>query len=114
MKLKDIANKKTILADLQEALNDTFKERGMDGNTFISKGEIQAVKDTEDYAKNGGKMETYTDYAEDGTKIKKLKKIEKELHKASKMHKGQAYKAKTTSIIQARTIMLKAKIALFR
>ena len=90
MKLKDIANKKTILADLQEALNDTFKERGMDGNTFISKGEIQAVKDTEDYAKNGGKMETYTDYAEDGTKIKKLKKIEKELHKASKMHKGQA------------------------
>ena len=90
MKLKDIANKKTILADLQEALNDTFKERGMDGNTFISKGEIQAVKDTEDYAKNGGKMETYTDYAEDGTKIKKLKKIEKELNKASKMHKGQA------------------------
>lgn len=69
MKLKDIANKKTILADLQEALNDTFKERGMDGNTFISKGEIQAVKDTEDYAKNGGKMETYTDYAEDGAEI---------------------------------------------
>jgi hypothetical protein len=31
-----------------------------------------------------------------------------------KMHKGQAYKAKTTSMIQARTIMLKAKIALFR
>ena len=90
MKLQDIANKKNILADLQEALNDTFKERGIDGNTFISKGEIQAVKDTEDYAKNGGKMETYTDYAEDGTKIKKLKKIEKELHKASKMHKSQA------------------------
>lgn len=90
MKLQNIANKKRILADLQEALNDTFKEKGIDGNKFISKGEIQAVKDTEDYAKNGGKMETYTDYAEDGTKIKKLKKIEKELHKASKMHKGQA------------------------
>ena len=35
-------------------------------------------------------METYTDYAEDGTKVKKLRKIEKELHKASKMHKSQA------------------------
>ena len=90
MKLQDIANKKRILADLQEALNDTFNEKGIDGNKFISKGEIQAVKDTEDYAKNGGKMETYTDYAEDGTKIKKLKKIEKELHKASNMHKSQA------------------------
>ena len=90
MKLQDIANKKLILADLQEALNDTFKEKGIDGNKFISKGEIKAVKDMEDYAKNGGKMETYTDYAEDGTKVKKLKKIEKELHKASKMHKSQA------------------------
>ena len=90
MKLQDIANKKMLLADLQEALNDTFKEKGIDGNTFITKGEIKAVKDTEDYAKNGGKMETYTDYAEDGTKVKKLRKIEKELHKASKMHKSQA------------------------
>ena len=90
MKLQNIANKKMILADLQEALNDTFKERGIDGNSFISKGEIKAVKDTEEYAKNGGKMETYTDYAEDGTKVKKLRKIEKELHKASKMHKSQA------------------------
>ena len=90
MKLQDIANKKLILADLQEALNETFKEKGIDGNKFISKGEIKAVKDMEDYAKNGGKMETYTDYAEDGTKVKKLKKIEKELHKASKMHKSQA------------------------
>ena len=90
MKLQDIANKKLILADLQEALNETFKEKGIDGNKFISKGEIKAFKDMEDYAKNGGKMETYTDYAEDGTKVKKLKKIEKELHKASKMHKSQA------------------------
>jgi len=90
MKLQDIANKKVLLADLQEALNDTFKEKGIDGNSFITKGEIKAVKDTEDYAKNGGKMETYTDYAEDGTKVKKLRKIEKELHKASKMHKSQA------------------------
>jgi hypothetical protein len=30
------------------------------------------------------------------------------------MHKGHAYKAKTISIIQARTIMPKDKIALFR
>jgi hypothetical protein len=30
------------------------------------------------------------------------------------MHKGHAYKAKTMSIIQARTIMPKDKIALFR
>ena len=56
MKLQDIANKKTILADLQEALNDTFNERGIDGNKFISKGEIEAVKDTEDYAKKGSKI----------------------------------------------------------
>tara|TARA_R100000742_G_C4279688_1_gene105377 strand:- start:25494 stop:27554 length:2061 start_codon:yes stop_codon:yes gene_type:complete len=56
MKLQDIANKKMILADLQEALNDTFNERGIDGNKFISKGEIEAVKDTEDYAKKGSKI----------------------------------------------------------
>ena len=31
-----------------------------------------------------------------------------------KMHKGHAYKAKTISIIQARTIMPKDKIALFK
>ena len=30
------------------------------------------------------------------------------------MHKGHAYKAKTMSIIQARTIMPKDKIALFK
>ena len=53
------------------------KKKGIDGNTFITKGEIKAVKDTEDYAKNGGKMETYTDYAEDGTKVKKLRKHRK-------------------------------------
>lgn len=68
MKLKDIANKKEILADLQTALNDTFDERGIDGNKFLSKGEIQAVKDTEDYAEDG----TEIPMAQDGLKLNKL------------------------------------------
>ena len=70
MKLKNIANKKKVLSDLQSALNDTFEENGIEGNKFITKGVLEDIKDTEDYAKNG-KKETYTDYAEDGRKIPK-------------------------------------------
>ena len=70
MKLKDIANKKRVLADIQSALNDTFEENGIDGNKFITKGVLEDIKDTEDYAKNG-KKETYTKYAESGRKIPK-------------------------------------------
>lgn len=73
MKLKDIANKKRVLADIQSALNDTFEENNIDGNQFISKGVLKDVKDTENYAKNG-KKETYTEYAEDGRKIPKAQK----------------------------------------
>ena len=73
MKLKDIANKKRVLADIQSALNDTFEENNIDGNQFISKGLLKDVKDTENYAKNG-KKETYTEYAEDGRKIPKAQK----------------------------------------
>jgi len=68
MKLKDIANKKEMLADLQTALNDTFNERGIDGNKFLSKGEIEAVKDTQDYAEDG----TEIPIAQDGLKINNL------------------------------------------
>jgi hypothetical protein len=68
MKLKDIANKKEMLADLQTALNDTFNERGIDGNKFLSKGEIEAVKDTQDYAEDG----TEIPIAQGGLKINKL------------------------------------------
>ena len=56
MKLKDIANKKRVLADIQSALNDTFEENNIDGNQFISKGLLKDVKDTENYAKNGRKI----------------------------------------------------------
>lgn len=70
MKLKDIANKKRVLADIQSALNDTFEENGIEGNKFISKGVLEDIKNTQDYAKNG-KKETYTKYAEDGREIPK-------------------------------------------
>ena len=40
MKLKSIADKKMILADLQSALNDTFDEFEIKGNEFISKGKV--------------------------------------------------------------------------
>ena len=40
MKLKSIADKKMILADLQSALNDTFDEFEIKGNDFISKDNI--------------------------------------------------------------------------
>lgn len=40
MKLKSIADKKMILADLQSALNDTFDEFEIKGNEFISKGMV--------------------------------------------------------------------------
>lgn len=45
MKLKNIAEKKNILADLQSALNETFDEYGIKGNEFISKNKI--VEDPE-------------------------------------------------------------------
>jgi len=45
MKLKNIAEKKNILADLQSALNETFDELEIKGNEFISKNKI--VKDPE-------------------------------------------------------------------
>ena len=70
MKLKDIANKKKVLSDLQSALNDTFEENNIEGNKFISKGVLEDVKDTQDYAKNG-KKETYTKYAKNGRDIPK-------------------------------------------
>ncbi|MAO24279.1 MAG: hypothetical protein CMJ25_26305 [Phycisphaerae bacterium] len=40
MKLKAIADKKMMLADLQSALNDTFDELEMKGNDFITKGNV--------------------------------------------------------------------------
>jgi hypothetical protein len=43
MKLKAIADKKNMLADLQSALNDTFDEYGIDANEFLKKGKM--VKD---------------------------------------------------------------------
>jgi len=45
MKLKNIAEKKNILADLQSALNETFDELEIKGNEFISKNKI--VEDPE-------------------------------------------------------------------
>ena len=48
MKLKNIANKKKILSDLQTALNDTFEENGIEGNKFITKGVLEEIKETED------------------------------------------------------------------
>lgn len=45
MKLKNIAEKKNILADLQSALNETFDELEIKGNEFITKNKI--VEDPE-------------------------------------------------------------------
>lgn len=45
LKLKNIAEKKNILADLQSALNETFDELAIKGNEFITKNKI--VEDPE-------------------------------------------------------------------
>ena len=43
MKLKSIAQKKNMLAELQNTMNETFDQYGIDANKFIKKGEV--VKD---------------------------------------------------------------------
>lgn len=53
MKLKNIAEKKNILADLQSALNETFDEYGIKGNEFITKNKI--VEDPERVMNNMAK-----------------------------------------------------------
>jgi len=53
MKLKSIADKKNILADLQNALNETFDEYGVKGNEFIAKNKI--VEDPERMMNNMAK-----------------------------------------------------------
>ena len=78
MKLKNIAEKKKVLSNIQSALNDTFDEFKIKGNEFINKGEV--VEEVE-MAKDGKTVEASEE---------KLEKIEGELHKASKMHKSQA------------------------
>jgi len=40
MKLKSIADKKNILAELQNVMNETFDQYGIDANKFIKKGEL--------------------------------------------------------------------------
>lgn len=40
MKLKNIAEKKSILADLQEAMNETFDDYGIKANEFINKRKL--------------------------------------------------------------------------
>ncbi len=77
MKLKNIAEKKNILADLQNALNETFDEYGIKGNEFITKNKM--VKDPErianaKYGKNIPKAQTNVtgDTPKDGLKLKEL------------------------------------------
>ena len=53
MKLKNIAEKKNILADLQSALNETFDEYGIKGNEFINKNKV--VEDPERVMNNMAK-----------------------------------------------------------
>ena len=53
MKLKNIAEKKNILADLQSALNETFDELAIKGNEFITKNKI--VEDPERVMNNMAK-----------------------------------------------------------
>ena len=43
MKLKSIAEKKSVLADLQNAMNETFDDYGIKANEFLNKGKM--VKD---------------------------------------------------------------------
>ncbi len=77
MKLKNIAEKKNILADLQNALNETFDEYGIKGNEFITKNKM--VKDPErianaKYGKNVPKAQNNVtgDTQKDGLKLKEL------------------------------------------
>jgi hypothetical protein len=53
MKLKNIAEKKNILADLQSALNETFDELAIKGNEFINNNKI--VEDPERVMNNMAK-----------------------------------------------------------
>ena len=56
MTLQDIALKKTILADLQNALNETFDEYGIKGNEFIAKNKIVEDAERMEMAKYGKKV----------------------------------------------------------
>jgi hypothetical protein len=56
MKLQAIAQKKNILADLQNALNETFDEYGVKGNEFIAKNKIVEDPERMEMAKYGKKV----------------------------------------------------------
>jgi hypothetical protein len=56
MKLQAIAEKKNILADLQNALNETFDEYGVKGNEFIAKNKIVEDPERMEMAKYGKKV----------------------------------------------------------
>ena len=68
MKLQAIAQKKNILADLQNALNETFDEYGVKGNEFIAKNKIVEDPERMEMAKYGKKVPK----AQGGLKLKEL------------------------------------------
>lgn len=63
MKLKSIADKKIISADIQEALNSTFDEYGIKGNEFINKNKIVADPERMQNAKYGSNIPKAQDSA---------------------------------------------------
>lgn len=69
MKLKQIADKKTELASLQTAINETAKQYGLNAG-MLSKGKIKKEKNPELYAEYGTDIE----YGEDGINVDPDKK----------------------------------------
>jgi len=64
MKLKSIAEKKSILATLQEAMNETFDEYGIKANEFINKGKLVEDPMRIENAKYGARLKMGEDGVE--------------------------------------------------
>ena len=64
MKLKNIAEKKSILADLQEAMNETFDDYGIKANEFINKRKLVEDPMRIENAKYGARLKMGEDGVE--------------------------------------------------
>ena len=64
MKLKNIAEKKSILADLQEAMNETFDDYGIKANEFINKRKLVEDPMRIENAKYGARLKMGKDGVE--------------------------------------------------
>jgi|TARA_B110000908_G_scaffold172694_1_gene242066 hypothetical protein len=97
MKLKSIAEKKNMLAELQNTMNETFDQYGMDANKFIKKGEMvkdpMRIENSEmaKYGKRVPKAQTgITSDDFDKKQIPKTKMTEEELEENGYVQEGDS------------------------